>query len=258
MKKHLWIICIVLILLIFFFVSNAKKEAIGPNYAKSPWFVYHDQSSWMTNYKRIGGADHNSFVEVTKEGGYDSYAKDKNNVYYRTEKIAGADPKTFSSLESSYGTSWAKDNNYVYFKGEVISGADAKAQGETLACGYYKDMKHVFFENRLIEEADPVTFIVRDNCLGTDNLNIFWKNMKIAGSSGFTIIGTGNDGYFRNKQNVYYIKQTHAANDYIDQAPIVLLKNANPALFKEYPGYGKIFGDGTHFYSEGQETQVKQ
>ncbi len=257
MKKTFLTIGIILLLLISFSISNIKKVKIGPNYVKSMWFVYQDQSSWITSYKIVPGADPKSFVEVTKEGSYDSYGKDKNAVYYRTEKITGADPKTFSSVPSKYGTSYAKDKRYVYIDGKVIPDADTRTWGEILACSYSKDEKHVFFEDKVVNEADVTTFVVRDNCLGTDNSSVYWreKELKNISSSGFTIIGVGSDGYFRNNQNAYYIKQ-----DYV-----ILLKEAKPFLFQEYPnlrsdpkrsGYDKIFGDGTHFYREGEETKV--
>lgn len=64
----------------------------------------------------VQGADPNTFVDLNCHG----YSKDKNNVYYITQKIQGADPNTFEILDSWY----TKDKNNVYYKDKKIQDAD--------------------------------------------------------------------------------------------------------------------------------------
>lgn len=51
------------------------------------------------------------------------YAYDKTNVYYRGQKITGADPSTFKLL----GLYYAEDASHVFFLNTVVSGADLQS-----------------------------------------------------------------------------------------------------------------------------------
>ena len=64
---------------------------------------------------------------------------DKDNVYYITEKIEGADPKSFQIFHHSL----AKDNNAVYWAGEKLQGTDAKSF-EYLGGPYSRDKNNIY------------------------------------------------------------------------------------------------------------------
>jgi hypothetical protein len=56
---------------------------------------------------------------------YGWYATDKNNVYYRGEKITGADLPSFKVVTCEPATTcYAKDSNNVYHYGEILKDAD--------------------------------------------------------------------------------------------------------------------------------------
>ena len=86
------------------------------------------------------------------------YSKDDNNVYdtFYSENIIvikGADPKTFTILNSFYN----RDKKFVYYGGSILSNADPKSF-EILSDKlefYAKDKSKVFYNSWSNEGADP-------------------------------------------------------------------------------------------------------
>ncbi len=91
-----------------------------------------------------------------------SYGKDKNNVYFMSNIVEGADLNSFVAyaflqyLEDIYPP-YAKDSNNVYFNGNILSN-DA-ANFELFSWLYSKDSEFVYFTNKKVEGADPETFV---------------------------------------------------------------------------------------------------
>lgn len=126
----------------------------------------------------------------------DFYASDSKNVYYKNKIVDGADPKTFAPLygENNFG----KDKKRVYYKARATSIRDLDAlkhgnmdyglyeafhtdgktvynpelmampDGSDFATlhrvehyrDWYADKNRVYYENRLLPEANPQTFKV--------------------------------------------------------------------------------------------------
>lgn len=91
-----------------------------------------------------------------------SYGKDKNNVYFMSNIVEGADLNSFVAyafvqyLEDLYPP-YAKDSNNVYFNGNILSN-DA-ANFELFSWLYSKDTDFVYFTNKKVDGADPDTFV---------------------------------------------------------------------------------------------------
>ncbi len=86
-----------------------------------------------------------------------SYAKDKENVFYKFYRLPGADPETFELLGDYYG----KDKNYVFFQHYRLPGANpATFRVLTLFSGY--DDKHVFHGDRLVGQTNINSFYARE------------------------------------------------------------------------------------------------
>ena len=98
---------------------------------------------------RILGADPNTF-EIIYEF---SWTKDKNNVFYDRQKIANANVKTFTAIDEN----WAKDDKYYYNKENKIDSLDYQS-AQIVGANYIKDQNKVFYENKLIPNANPKTF----------------------------------------------------------------------------------------------------
>ena len=96
------------------------------------------------------------------------FFKDAGAVYVgkRLEQIPGADPASFTVLPAEPGTSfspWAKDarRGYFYAASRIrpIEGIDF-ASFEALNRKHARDVGRVYFEEKVIEGADPGSFHV--------------------------------------------------------------------------------------------------
>lgn len=100
------------------------KDIAGTQYAKGKRFVYYNDSDL---YRVIEGADFATFRTLSI-----NVAKDSRAVYYRRDKIEGADPASFSAVQAQdpklqaliQYAGWAKDARRVYCGGQVVAGSD--------------------------------------------------------------------------------------------------------------------------------------
>ena len=146
----------------------------------------------------------------------ESYSADNQHVWYRKNIIEGANPQTFVAPEKSNsldvslalahddhdyycgenplhvvdmasfkrkGGSWAVDRLNVYYIGlEAQIGKDIVPIGDYLTFRvlnhfYAADSKNVYYKNKIVEGADPKTFVPLDseNNYGQDKNRIYYK-----------------------------------------------------------------------------------
>jgi len=133
--------------------------------------------------------------ELPDIGNFSNYKKDDDYVYFSTDIVVGADPKTFEIID----TQFAKDKNHIYYEGDVLEDSDSStfivdeipkdksnvylflicednqwdqcyrrvkgadpASFEPIKYGFYKDKYHIFYNTKIVSEADVVTFTVYD------------------------------------------------------------------------------------------------
>ena len=105
------------------------------------------------------------------------YAKDKNTLFYFTEKFEGADFATFEDLGDGFG----KDKNHVYRGNQVIQGADPQTF-QYLGNFYGKDKNHVYYVDFAIPMADVQSFqILKDTPYGFDKNNFYLNGDRLKG-----------------------------------------------------------------------------
>lgn len=127
--------------------------------------------------------------------GNSNYKKDDDYVYFGTDTVVGADPKTFEIIDDQF----AKDKAHVYYEGDVLEDSDSstfvpgpiakdksnvyllltckdnqwdqcyqKVEGadpatfEPFVGGLHKDKYHIFFGTQIIPNADIATFKLHD------------------------------------------------------------------------------------------------
>lgn len=56
------------------------------------------------------------------------YGRDKNSVYYKENRIVGANPESFEVL----GQGYYKDERYIYFHGKVLEDSDSQKSIEII------------------------------------------------------------------------------------------------------------------------------
>lgn len=106
------------------------------------------------------------------------YSKDKNNIYYKGERIIGVDIPTFEKLDKYV---YSKDKNNIYFRGKKITGADKNTFEKIDERQYSKDKNNIYYENKIIEGADRNTFEILNHYYSKDKNNIYYENKKLKG-----------------------------------------------------------------------------
>lgn len=157
----------------------------------------------------------------------DSYARDKNHVYFFNESnfyrtiIDGADPSTFKAITAWFG----KDADAGYYGWSAIPQSDGKTfevvgtrpAAQYTFMGFTKDATHVFLNDKIITGADPKTFQVYKNLndvsgrlFSRDSVHVFWGTDTIseADPESFQLVETtGTLGlcapYFKDKSHVF-------------------------------------------------------
>lgn len=128
------------ITMLIFLVANLGMS----EYIKKDNAVYYFNES-----KKIEEADVNSFEVL---GETESYAKDKNNVYFWGKIIANADVKTFKIISEDIN-GYSKDKNNVYIGIQKIEGADSKTFEKIKDTLYYfKDKNNLYYRGTKIDE----------------------------------------------------------------------------------------------------------
>ena len=164
-------------------------------------FPYFSSSEIKTRKVSIDGLDVKSFkVLENDKDSYTDYYVDKSNIYMdkdNLKKITGADRNSFEIL----GYSIARDKNNVYNEGEKLENVDI-ASFKYFDYGIAKDKNRVFYIDRHkdIENADAKTF----------------ERM-------------GESYYFRDKNNVFALKNDYSDSNY--NSGLEVLKNIDRNSF---------------------------
>jgi DKNYY family protein len=110
---------------------------------------------------------------------FDKYAKDDRNVFYRGEKIDGADAASFEAIEEFYG----RDKNRGYYGMDPVKNSNGKTF-EVINAYYSKDGIDVFFTTDPLNMVDVKNFkfIYGEGdleCWTTDGKFYYYKNFKV-------------------------------------------------------------------------------
>ncbi len=139
----------------------------------------------------ISGADPATFQPFSypdSPGSPSFYARDVNNVYYKDELVAGADPMTFAAL-SGWAQDYGKDASHVFFKNQTIAGADVAsfdvATGTprfSLNGDYAWDRSNAYYDGHIISSVDIATFRALDDDYSRDAKNIYYDGASVPGA----------------------------------------------------------------------------
>ena len=185
--------------------DSATFKRINESFAKDINHVYYCNEI-------LEDADPKTFRALSED-----YSADSRHVWYRENKIEGANPQTFvapekaNSLDISINLahddhdyysqnnplhvadmgsfwhidgSWAVDRQNVYYIGlEAEIGKDIVPIGDystfrVLNHLYAADAKYVYYKNKVVEGADPKTFVVLDggNDYGQDKNRVYYQD----------------------------------------------------------------------------------
>ena len=121
--------------------------------------------------------DHNP-VKNNSDPKHYPYSKTTFDVYYGTQKIEGANARSFEVLNHGY----AKDVWGVYYLGRKIKEAHSH-RFEVLAPNYAKDTWNVYYQNKVIDGANPSSFKVLGQGYAKDVWNVYYHAQKLEGAN---------------------------------------------------------------------------
>ena len=81
-------------------------------------------------------------------------ALDAMNVYYQSKKIIGADPKSFTGIDTG-GFNWIETDHYM------------------------RDKNRIYYDDRVIKNSDPNTFVLMKDIHAKDKRNIYYAWWKV-------------------------------------------------------------------------------
>lgn len=245
--------------------QNLSKEFLdsltffNKNYAKDSQCVYYYEPLAYPSpfFYAIKQADVATFLPFDPW-----YAKDKEHVYYGSEVIADADPKSFET-NGEYG----KDDSGLYFETKKIASGN-KNDFDLLGSDFARSAKNVYLFGSSVSALDPATFqiiststlIVKDRTsvyhvsifagdggIGIGSIRANLELIKDVDSATFKLVA---NNVARDKNGVYF---------FIDHYGFGLnkLQGADPNTFQILPGivgyggesgYGFFSKDAKHVY----------
>ncbi|MEM7360687.1 MAG: DKNYY domain-containing protein [Pseudomonadota bacterium] len=165
-----------------FKISKTLEDADPKSFKQLSNYYAVDNNHAFWREKVIPGANPKTFALIAPD-----FAKDDKRVYRQTDVLTDSNPESFELLDGW----WSKDrDDYFYqhhninvchhesFKlvdepfptralekhcyyvsGNMVPVSDFKSL-QILRKGYAKDSKHVYFLSGIVENADPVTFLI--------------------------------------------------------------------------------------------------
>ncbi len=179
-----------------FFLGCGKKNGYQKKWGK--W--QYNSFNWM-NGSHITEMDgvHNWSFEILGES---KYARDKNRVYFRGRVVEGADTPSFEAMgnEMDFG----KDKDYVFFGTERIENSHPQTFQKIENTKYLKDKNLVYMGGNILEGADPISFEIIDDEEGyaKDKKHVFLNNFWLSELDASTFQKLGSP-YCRDAKTVY-------------------------------------------------------
>jgi hypothetical protein len=178
--------------------------------------IFYFGNAYLGNTpKEIKDADFETFTILSTY-----WAKDKNAVYWRNDRITGPDIASFTAIptssDSEDGQDIIKDKNYVYYlKSEtsgllIVEDADPATFQDLGMYGrnyWAMDQKHIFL-NYEIFNADRTSFEIIDDLFSKDNGHLFMNDFKLNYSEKVNAdeLKLLNPHYIRTNTHVYFFE----------------------------------------------------
>ncbi|QMW07027.1 DKNYY domain-containing protein [Spirosoma foliorum] len=179
-----------------------------------------DNVTGYFNLKPIPGSHGRSFTVLSA-----NYSKDKQHVYYTSRAADGppfsdihriplATPDSFTVIGMYYAT----DQVHAFYKDHCLPAAAPASfrQWNANEINYARDSTHIYFQEKLIMEADKASFHLLTDFYAQDANAVFYEHRPLSASdiTTFTVLGLG---YAKDANQVYYEGK--------------LLKKADPVSF---------------------------
>ena len=148
---------------------------VNAEYIKRNGEIYY--RDWSEEKTRIlKNIDKKSFEILEND-----FAKDKNNIYYKGEKIEKIDPKS----AKIFGSHFVKNEKIVFdaYEKKELKDVDTKTL-KSVGDYYFKDKNNAYFDMKKIDEkVDLETFVYLDFFYARDKNNLYFYGQKVKGVS---------------------------------------------------------------------------
>ncbi|MCA9364721.1 MAG: DKNYY domain-containing protein [Candidatus Moranbacteria bacterium] len=199
------IVTIISVVLLFVFgIPSDIKRVLS----STPLYGYHVSVDKKVYYSGESMGDAVDPVTFTVFSENDSYAKDKNHVYYRGKVFSGADPGTFELLSKS---GFSRDESHVYYSNKMVSGADPGTFvffNENSSYTHDKNFVYYYSESNNVEPipgADVSTFsFVPENVRYARDIGQVYYNGLIVSRNPSTFFMYSGSLYAKDSDGVYY------------------------------------------------------
>lgn len=209
--------------------DSASFKELADHHWKDKFHVYYGN-------KALEDADPSTYITFSDS---EHYSKDAKNVYYYSKKIPEADASSFVPTGKIPGYFW-RDDKFIYIEGDAVASSDGFEQLQEC---YWKNKDHVFYGKEIINDALTESFMILDEVVGKDNLNVFVRNniaSNIGDVSSFSVIKLKDEIFGRDNKNIYAIFRNA-------QNPIQPIQNADISTFIPLErGYAR---DKNHVYN---------
>lgn len=222
-------ISIVLItVLALFALSSCDPGCVKESGYFTKWgsLYYQPKGSFKGDEVKVEGVDLYTFETIDN-----TYAKDKNYLYFLGLVVEDVDLNTFEFLDSPF----SRDKGHIFYYGKKIENADASTF-KVVAKNYGVDKNHVYTGTVLgpaiIEGADPISFEIIDKRAivseySNDANHVYYKGRLISDADASTFQLLENN-YSKDKNHVYHL-------DYFPEAEykyqVNIVQDVDPATF---------------------------
>ena len=187
--------------------DETKEEVLGHGYSRQGDFIFFDKQ----RIDQAGREDFKQFAEVANlkfsqcenvdaasfKALSEEYTKDKNNVYYKCTSpgrywvitLASADVSSFEVL----GFNLAKDARHVWWDGKPLEGADPQTVKLVRDGFVWKDARTVWYQEEKIPGADVETFRHLGQAFYRDANRVYWSTTPLEGADPDTFRTFGDD-----------------------------------------------------------------
>ena len=124
------------------------------------------------------------------------YFTDKHQVFRYHLPLKGANPNTLEFIDKFVG--YAKDDDQIFFEANELPNVDLKTF-EQIHFHFWKDKNQVYFQDKILEGANPKTFQLlktwRGNFtdFGKDDRSVYYQSKKLEGVNPATFVKKGKD-----------------------------------------------------------------
>ena len=136
---------------------NIKTKDFGKGYIDIENKIYLNQQPLEGANPETFEVIYSSELHKTMENRAVHYSKDKNNVFFRNDRIENADSKSFEIISPDSNRFYSKDKRNVYYKTSIVQNADLETF-ILLMHPYAADKNYVYKYENIVEGKNPETF----------------------------------------------------------------------------------------------------